>query len=231
VLVGNVNAPMSSLPLSDGSGVAAHDVTGNGYGASLGGTASWTTDPTRGTVLSLDGSSGYLQLPSNLVSSHPNLSFSLWFKTSTPGRVLLSTGTSGIGAASPSSSAVPVLYIGKDGKLYGQFSTGSVDPMVSGSAVDDGAWHDVVITGDGDTQSLYLDGHFVDSVGGSLSDPEPLDFVGAGYVNSSPWVNGPASGFSYFDGEVSDVEFFNYALNPDAVTSLDNGQDAITQLG
>jgi len=231
VLVGNVDAPMSSLPLSDGSGVAAHDVTGNGYNGSLGGTASWTTDPTRRTVLSLDGSSGYLQLPSNLVSSHTNLSFSLWFKTSAPGRVLLSTGTSEIGATSPSTAAVPVLYLGTDGKLYGQFSTGSVDPMVSSSAVDDGAWHHVVITGAGDTQSLYLDGKFVDSVGGSLSDTDPLDFVGAGYVNSSPWVNGPASGFSYFNGEVSDVEFFNYALGPDAVMTLYNGQDPITQLG
>jgi hypothetical protein len=230
LLVGDVDAPMASLPLSEGSGVVANDVTGNGNNATLGGTASWITDPTRGTVLALDGSSGYLQLP-DLTEGLSNLSFSLWFKTTTPGRVLLSTGHSEIGTSSPSGAAMPVLYIGTDGKLYGQFWTGGVDPMVSSSAVDDGIWHHVVITGAGDTQSLYLDGQFVDSVGGSLDNVDPLDFVGAGYVNSDGWVNGPAVGWSYFNGEISDVEFFNYAINPDEVTSLYNGQDAITQLG
>jgi hypothetical protein len=231
LLVGNVDAPMASLPLTDGTGVVAHDATGNGYNATLGGTASWTTDPTRGTVVSLDGSAGYLDLPANLTAGVSDLSFSLWFKTSTPGRVLLSTGQSAIGASSPSTDATPVLYVGTDGKLYGQFWTGAVDPMVSGSAVDDGAWHHVVIAGDGDTQSLYLDGQLVDSVGGSIDDPDPLEFVGAGYVNASSWLNGPAGGWSYFDGEVSDVEFYDYPLTPDEVTSLYNGQGDITQLG
>ena len=230
-LVGNVDAPMASLPLAEGSGEVAHDVTGNGYNGTLGGTATWTTDPARGTVLSFDGTSGYLQLPNNLVESSTSLSFSLWFKTSTPGRVLLSTGHSVIGTTSPSTEAMPVLYVGTDGKLYGQFWTGAVTPMVSAAAVDDGAWHHVVITGNGDTQSLYLDGQFVGSAGGSLENADPLDFVGAGYVNSDGWVNGPAVGWSYFNGEVSDVEYYNYALSPDEVTSLYNGQDGITQLG
>jgi hypothetical protein len=230
-LVGNVDAPMASLPLTDGSGEVAHDVTGNGYNGTLGGTASWITDPARGTVLSLDGASGYLQLPDNLVESSTSLSFSLWFKTSAPGRVLLSTGHSVIGATSPNTGAMPVLYIGTDGKLYGQFWTGAVSPMVSAAAVDDGTWHHVVITGNGDTQSLYLDGQLVGSAGGSLDNADPLDFVGAGYVNSDGWVNGPAGGWSYFNGEVSDVQYYNYALNPDEVTSLYNGQYGITQLG
>lgn len=231
LLVGNVDDPDANLPLADASGVTAHDMSGNGYNGTLGGTASWVTDPNRGTVLSLDGSSGYLQLADNLVSSTTSLSFSMWFKTSTAGRVLLSTGTSAIGASSPSSAAEPVLYVGTDGKLYGQFWTGAVDPVVSAATVDDGTWHHVVITGDGDTQSLYLDGALVGSVGGSLTDSDPLDFVGAGYVNTSAWVNGPAAGWSYFDGEVSDVEYYDYPLNPDEITALHNGQSAITQLG
>jgi Concanavalin A-like lectin/glucanases superfamily len=231
LLVGNVDAPMASLPLSEGSGVVANDATGNGYNAALGGTASWATDPARGTVLSLDGSSGYLELPASLVEGASDLSFSLWFKTSAPGEVLLSTGHTVPGASPPGTGAMPVLYVGTDGKLYGQFWTDVVDPMVSGSAVDDGAWHHVVISAGDDTQSLYLDGQLVGSMGGALDNIDPLEFVGAGYVNGEAWVNAPASGYSYFDGEVSDVEFYGYALNPDEVTSLYHGQGDITQLG
>jgi hypothetical protein len=160
---------MASLPLTDGTGEVASDVTRNGYNGTVGGTASWATDPTRGTVLSLDGSSGHLELPPNLTECVSDLSFSLWFKTSMPGRVLLSTGNSVIGSSSPST----------DEKLYGQFWTGVVGLMVSTSAVDDG---------------------------GNL------------------WVHGPADGWSYFDGDVSDVEFCDYAL-------LCNGQGDITQFG
>jgi hypothetical protein len=60
---------------------------------------------------------------------------------------------------------------------------------------------------------------------------DQLDYVGAGYINTEPWVNAPAAGWSYFNGAVSDVEFYHYALNPDEVTSLYNGQGDITQLG
>jgi hypothetical protein len=225
VLVGNVDDPAADLPLAAGSGAVAQDMTGNGNNGTLEGGATWVSDATRGTVISLDGSSGYLQLPDDLVSSTTTLSFSLWFKTSTAGEVLLSTGTSGIGSSDPSTAAVPVLYIGTDGLLYGQFSTGDVDPMVSTAAVDDGQWHHAVITGDTDTQSLYLDGQLIGSVRGTISDSQPLDFVGAGYVNSDGWVNGPATGW------ISDVEYYTYPLNPDEVTALYDGQDAVTQLG
>jgi hypothetical protein len=231
VLVGNVDDPDADLPLAAGSGAEANDETGNGNNGTLEGSATWATDATRGTVISLDGTSGCLQLPDDLVSSTTTLSFSLWFKTSTAGQVLLSTGTSDVGSSDPSTAAVPVLYIGTNGSLYGQLPTGDIDPMASTAAVDDGQWHHVVITGDTGSQSLYLDGQLVGSVGGTISDSDPLDYVGAGYVNSDGWVNGPAKGWSYFDGEVSDIEYYAYSLNPDEITALYGGQDDVTQLG
>jgi hypothetical protein len=227
----DADPPVASLPLNDGSGVVANDSTGHDNNGSLGGTASWSTDPARGTVLSLDGSAGFLNLPSSLMAGVTELSYSLWFKTSTPGRVLLSSGHTVIGVSPPSTGAMPVLYVGTDGKLYGQFWTGVVNPVVSSAAVDNGAWHHVAITGDADTQSLYLDGQLVGSVGGSLDNTDPLEFVGAGYVNTNAWVNGPAGGYSYFNGSVSDVEFFDYALSPDEVASLHNEYGDIIQLG
>jgi hypothetical protein len=231
LLVGNVDSPSADLLLIDGSGVAAHDFSGNGNNGVLDGGATWVTDATRGTVLSFDGTSAYLGLPEDLMSSTTSLSFSLWFKTTTAGEVLLSTGDSAPGTSDPSTDATPVLYVGTNGLLYGQFWTGAVSPMASTTAVDDGAWHHVVITGDGDTQSLYLDGQLVGEEGGTIDNGYPLDFAGAGYVNSDGWVSGPATGFSYFNGEMSDLEYYDYPLNPDEVTALYNGQDEVTQLG
>jgi hypothetical protein len=231
VLVGNVDTPSADLLLNGGSGEQANDSSGNGNNGALEGGAVWTADPTRGTVLSFDGASAYLDLTSNLMSSTTSLSFSLWFKTTTTGEVLLSNEDSAIGASDPSAEATPVLYVGSNGLLYGQFWTGAVSPMASTTAVDDGTWHHVVITGNGDTQSLYLDGQLVGAEGGTIDSGYPLDIAGAGYVNSAGWVNGPAAGWSYFNGEMSDLEYYAYALNPDEVTALYNGQEEVTQLG
>ncbi|MFE3785251.1 DNRLRE domain-containing protein, partial [Amycolatopsis sp. NPDC059090] len=128
---------------------------------------------------------GSLQLPNNLVAQATYLSVQMSFQTTLngPAGVLMSTGHSAIGAANPSSGAMPVLYIGTDGKLYGQFWTGSVAPIVSAGKVNDSAWHSVTLVGQGNTQAMYLDGALVGTRAGTLSNQDPMNFVGAGYVN------------------------------------------------
>lgn len=218
-LVGAVDNAAAYWPLTEGSGTIANDASGNGLNATLAGGVTWVNDASRRSyVASFNGSSAYMRLPDDLVSSTTSLSFSLWFKTTTPGGVLLSTGQSVIGTNSTSTAgAMPVLYIGTDGKLYGQYWNGGVDPIVSPAAVDDGTWHHVVITGASTTQSLYLDGSLVGSLDGSLVNADPLDFIGAGYVNTNPWVNAPPVGWSYFNGQVSDVEYYTYPLSDPSI--------------
>ena len=223
VLVGTIDDPSAQWTLADGRGTTATDATGNGRNGTLTGTT-WVTDPARGTVVSFNGTSSSLQLPNDLVEKTTAQSWSMWFKTITPGGVLLSTGTSPIGTTSPSTAAVPLLYVGTDGHLYGQFWTGQVGPMSSTGAVDDGTWHHVVITANSTSQSLYLDGTQIGAVPGTVANADPLDFVGAGYVNTSGWVKAPASGWNYFNGEVSDVEYYAYPVAPSEVAATENGQ-------
>jgi hypothetical protein len=232
-LVGNIDKPTADWALNGPSGSqTASDLTGNGNTATMEGSSNWASDPTRGTVLSLNGTSGYLQLPTDLFESTSTLSFSMWFKTSTAGGVLLSTGNSDPGVTNSGTiHSRPILYVGTDGLLYGQFWTGQAGDMVSAKAVDDGQWHHVVITGNGATQSLYLDGQLVGAVGGTIQNLDPLEFLGAGYINADGWVNAPPQGWNYFNGEISDAEFYSYALNPDEVTALYGGQQAIKGLG
>ena len=226
ILVGTIDRPDHQWKLADGSGTTAADSVSGGAAGTLTGT-SWLTDATRGTVVSFNGSSSSLQLPGDLVENTTTQSWSLWFKTSAAGRVLLSTGDSAIGASSPNADAIPVLYIGTNGDLYGQFWTGQVNPMHSTTAINDGKWHHVVITADVGTQTLYLDGTEVGAVGGTIDNLGPLDFVGAGYVNADGWVNGPAVGWSYFAGEVSDIEYYAYPMAPSEVAATSGGQGPI----
>ncbi|WP_410595427.1 LamG-like jellyroll fold domain-containing protein [Amycolatopsis sp. lyj-23] len=165
------------------------------------------------------GGNASIRLPDNLVASATFLSIQLWFQTPVNGAagVLLSTGHSPIGSANPSSGSMPMLYVGTDGKLYGQFWTGAVAPTVSAGKVNDGAWHQATLTGQGTTQSLYLDGALVGTKTGQLGNYDPEDFVGAGYVNTNAWINGPAAGWSHFTGNVAEVAFYTHALGAPAI--------------
>jgi RHS repeat-associated protein len=180
-----------------------------------------------------NGTSSSVTLPPHLVSSATYLSVQLWFQTVANGAagVLFSTGTSAIGTANPSTGAMPVLYVGTDGKLYGQFWTGAVAPIVSAGKVNDATWHQATLVGQGTTQSLYLDGALVGSHAGQLANLDPGNFLGAGYVNTNAWTNGPAAGWSYFTGKIAETAFYTHALGAPAIAQqYAAGTHAATEL-
>jgi hypothetical protein len=203
-------------PLTDGSGTTAAD-TASGASATLSSGASWATDSARGTVVAVNGSSGYLTLPQQMISGTSTLTLAVTFKPN--------SGSTGIVAstghdvpASLNSGAMPVMYIGTDGKLYAQFWNGAVAPMISPHAVNDGAWHTATLVGAATIQSLYLDGHFVGSQKGTLANVDPQDFAGAGVFNVHAWINSPGGNTtthaSYFSGDLSEILFSATAQAP-----------------
>ncbi|WP_137816396.1 DUF6531 domain-containing protein [Gandjariella thermophila] len=212
--------PYAYWRFGDSSGTTATDEIAANLGTkngtytnvSLGGAAPLPGSPT--TSGYFNGSSSSVRLPDQLVSSTTYLGVQLRFQTTLngPGGILFSTGHSTIGASNPDSGAMPVLYVGSDGKLYGQFWNGSVQPLVSANRVNDAAWHQVTIVGSGTSQSLYLDGQLIGSKSGQLYNFDPLNFVGAGLFNGNAWVNPPASGWSYFNGNIAEVAFYTKPL-------------------
>ena len=56
---------------------------------------------------------------------------------------------------------MPALYVGTDGKLRGEHWQGTINPITSTATVNDNTWHHAVLTSTGNSQSLYLDGAFV----------------------------------------------------------------------
>ena len=160
-----------------------------------------------------------MQLPGKLITDGPFQSISLWFKTTASG-VLAGTQSSTL-AAMPEAYQ-PALYVGTDGKLYGGFWTGAVEPMASTVAVNDGAWHQAVLAVDATSQALYLDGNRIGTLAKPLVATQTqmtYAFLGAGRWTGHPATTGD---YGYFNGYLSDAAFFANTLTAQAVSDIYN---------
>ncbi|BAU86166.1 hypothetical protein SLA_5285 [Streptomyces laurentii] len=98
---------------------------------------------------SFDGTDSYVALPDDALGSSPFASVEMWFQTTKPG-VLLSQANERLEDVDLTvSQATPLLYVGTDGKLRGQFSYpgSSSTPMTSTGIVTDGGWHHIALSG------------------------------------------------------------------------------------
>ncbi|MEV6345208.1 LamG-like jellyroll fold domain-containing protein [Actinoplanes sp. NPDC051851] len=229
----NLN-PYSYWRLNDASGTSAvssvltNAGTDNGTykNVTLGG-ASGLPD-SGATTAAFTGSASYVQLPGKLVADGSYQTVSMWFKTSTAGGVLFSYSAGAITAGTTASNYTPALYVDKNGYLRGEFWQGSASPIKSKSTVIDGAWHHVVLSGAGATQTLYLDGAAQGSLAGTISlyqtGGSAYEYVGAGFVGNS-WPDHASTGVSpavatYFTGSIADVGFFTKALTSTDVSGI-----------
>jgi RHS repeat-associated protein len=210
----------SSVMLNEGADNATYS------GATLG-TGTGPLAGSSATPAAFNGTSSEVTLPQNLVSGASYQSVSMWFNTTTPNGVLFSYQNSQLSAGTTTGQYTPSLYIGSDGKLYGQFWQGGSNPMATTSAVTDGKWHLVTLTAAGNTQTLYLDGVKVTSLAGTVSvSAQANDYIGAGFLGGN-WPNeanyqksGNTGYATYFNGDISDVGFWTRPLTGNEVTTL-----------
>nr|WP_308050354.1 LamG-like jellyroll fold domain-containing protein [Streptomyces sp. TRM72054] len=161
---------------------------------------------------------GHVQVPGSILAGATDLSAEMWFRTTSPSAVLLGFQDKPIGQTP--TSWRPVLNIDGSGKLRGEFfrSGSTATPIVSAQTVTDGAWHHVVLSGSGTTQTLYLDGVKVGSLVGAIVDQaRPYAYIGGGYT-SAGW-NGLSSGTYYLNGQVDEVALYRGALTADQVSA------------
>ncbi|PRW64745.1 LamG-like jellyroll fold domain-containing protein [Actinopolyspora mortivallis] len=229
--------PRAYWRLSEQSGDAVHSEV-PGHWASKEATS---VDLTRGrpgpvsgastTASGFNGSSSHVRLPDDLVRNSQYLAVELWFRTSgSDGEMLFSTGYDRPGASDPSDGAMPVLYVGTDGKLYGHFWNGKVDGIASSEAVNDGQWHHVVLSGARDTQTLYLDGAEVGTQSGRIANIDPYNQVGAGWFNGRGWPAAPSSTWDYFDGDIAEVALYHHPVGSKVVAEHHAARAATDQL-
>lgn len=106
-------------------------------------------------------------LPENLISASNTLTIELWLKTTGYGVIF---GQQEKLQTESSASKVPILYVGKDGRLRGEFWYGHVLPITSTTTINDGQWHHIALSSTGTSQTLYLDGVLVDTKTGTVNN-------------------------------------------------------------
>ena len=176
---------------------------------------------------------GYVNVPSaavgdwanaSNVANPPGTSFEVLFKT-TSGGVILGQNVAGatVDGGNPG-GWVPAMYVGTDGLLRTSvFWHGSQnDVETSPTPVNNGQWHDAVVTYLDGTERLYLDGHLIAQQTGLSEDgySSAYDYhLGVGFDSTWPGAPTTGSGWDHFNGSIDEASFYQYALTPQQVAT------------
>lgn len=168
------------------------------------------------TAVTFHGTTSAIMLPDGLVKKSRELTVEMWFKTASGGP-LFGTQTNPYGTGP--TGAVPVLYVGDDGKLRGQFWTGSVNQITTPNAVNDDQWHHVVLSSSLSTQTLFLDGQVVGTKTGVIDNSIfTYSQIGASYtVPPSAWPQWGTVQRRSFAGVIDEVAVYQHPLGLPAV--------------
>jgi RHS repeat-associated protein len=223
------NAPEDFWPLNDTSGPLAHDMIGSAAtAANLRPAATYAnvtlgvpgpTGFSDGTAASFTGSSSQISIPGGYWAGTGAESAELWFNTTKSG-TLLSSGTGPTGGN-------PVSLWVTGGCLEGSIGATQLNAACAGSGVDNGKWHQAVLTlspvtsstgmfGSGATYSqaatLYLDGKSIATATAAL--------VSASSTGYTAYVGDGSEGD--FTGSIADVSFYTTELTASDVTAHDS---------
>ncbi len=226
------SGPQSYWRLDEGSGstaassVAANEDTDKGSYANV--TLDAQPGPVDGSPSSVgaarfNGTSSSVQVPASLADEAGTMSVSLWFNTTATNGVLFSQSADPVTSGTTTNPYTPVLYIGTSGKLHGGFS-GTGTPLMSTAPVNDGSWHNVVLTSSGTQEVMYLDGAQVASETATASAfVEPYIYLGTGFLGGSypdetHYGNSTATAAG-FNGAMSDAATWDRPLTAAQVFS------------
>lgn len=198
------------------------DNTGTNHAVSVGGVRFGAGEVGQGFLISGTGDD-YVELPTNIFPMPTTgegfvaFSFEVWFKTSDSGVILGQQDTAPFVPAV--NGNVPALYVGTNGILYASLFWSGGTQLQTPAQVNDGRFHHVVVTYDGNTEILYLDGAWVAAT----------PFVQQGYADNywyelgTGWTDGwpdTPGGWSPFIGVIDEASLYERALLPDEVASL-----------
>ncbi|WP_271218108.1 RHS repeat-associated core domain-containing protein [Streptosporangium carneum] len=209
------SGPLGYWRLNETTGTEAAD-SGNGAGvahysdATLGqpGALSGTADK----AASFNGEAS-LSLPTDdLNRLRGTASFETWFKTGGSG-IVMQLGSFLDGWTYREQG---MLYVGTDGKLRGQLRTRQgatpIAPITSAAAVNNNAWHHVVLTLTETEQRMYLDGQQVGVLTGAPStDRVDSATVAAGEIIGT-WPAVPTSKALPYTGQIDEVALYDHPL-------------------
>jgi hypothetical protein len=220
----DLRASLTNLYRGEGN---ANNTIGAGNGTAVGG-VTYVAGKV-GEAFSFNGTTGVVDLPNNILpvptsgTSTTPFSFDTWFKTTTGGVIL---GQAGLGSAG---GYVPSVYVGTDGKLYAELGwDGAGNPVVSTGTVNNGQWHNVAVTYNGTSETVYLDGAavatvpFVETAFNSSGYSYTLGSGMASSTDGWPAAPSPSHDLYYFKGQIDEAAFYSSALSAGQVQTIFN---------
>ena len=210
------------LPMHEGEGNVAHDLSGFGNDGDITG-ATWTADGLSGNALSFDGSGDYIKCSDDPTLNPGTGSWTVeaWFKTSTEARqglLVKDDGTDGY-----------YLDIYDYRELHFLVrDSGSYDKIVGTTRdLHDGQWHQAVGVRDESDGKLYL---YLDGA----PDAAPVEAVNTAGGDVAPSVdcylgNLGSTGSFQFRGTMDEVRVYSRALSASEI--LQRYEDAMSAFG
>src|ERR1039457_6486513 len=192
----------------------ASDTVGGANGQLVGGAS------ISGGAVVLDGASGYVNLPNNIVTGYTAVTIETWVTDNGSGNWarIYDFGNSSGGEDFPlgsGTSGIQYMFLTSrsgSGTLFGNYNTPSASQGVewSGTPLPTGVRQHVVWASDGTAQTawLYVNGVLVASNPGMTLTPAALGPTVNDWIGRSQW-NDPL-----FKGSISDFRIYNGALSP-----------------
>lgn len=209
--------PAGTLPLiahykfDEESGTTATDSSGLNNNAKLNGGAVWA-EGQNGNAVSLDGKSGYVSMPTGILSNVNDVTISAWVKLNSLNQWAriwdFGTGTNSYMFLTPQSS---------ENKLRFAISISGYtnEEQLNAPLLETGIWKHITVTLSGNTGILYVDGLEVARNENMTLNPTSLGSTTQNYIGKSQFDNDP-----YLNGLVDDLRIFNKALDADEVKAL-----------
>jgi len=205
------------LTFDESSGASAADASGNVHTGALVGGASRTTGKSGNAVL-LDGSSGYVSLPNDIVEDVSDFTVAAWvYRNSSATKQWERIFDFGTGAGrymmlTPDSSAGVVRFAITVNGYHNERSVTGTAPLPSGQ------WTHVAVTLSGTTLTLYVNGSQVGQATGAAFTPWRLGPTAQNWIGRSQFVADP-----YFNGAIDEFRIYRGALSIDQIAELAQG--------
>jgi RHS repeat-associated protein len=174
-----------------------------------------------GTAATFNGTSSRIDLPKGVVKKTRDGAVELWFRATATGTGGPLLGYQDKAFGTTPTRGVPVLYVGSDGKLRGQFGNTAIAPITSVGTVNDNNWHHVVLSSMGTAQTLYLDGVQVGQTTATLDHALlTVNQLGAATVTTpGSWPGWGTAATRYFTGAIDEVAVYSRPLGAAAVAA------------
>jgi len=173
-----------------------------------------------GQAFSFDGASGYVSVPDSplLDSFATNITIELWMKAGQ-----LTANADWKGLVTKGNDSWRLMATSLDRTVYVAFSGATPSDLAGTRIVNDGQWHHVAATYDGNQMSLYVDGTLDKSqlaTGPVFQNSEPL-CLGADSKAYVPSCACSKLGY-FFNGWVDEVSLYSRALSAAEIQAIYN---------